>query len=108
MKNREQILTDIFNSKIVEHFAVKVDFCSDTQREEFCAEMYALFCEIDESKLVELWEKDELYFYIIKILRTQTFDKYSDYNKKYNNASEKRAGFEIIYTDSIGIYKEDI
>lgn len=80
--NRSEIINEVVNNGIIEKYARSITFKDLYYKEEFIQLLYLILCEIPEDKLIKLYKKKELYFYLIKICKNQFFNKYSTFNSQ--------------------------
>lgn len=85
MDKREKILTEVYNSKIVDKMAKKLYYRLRNQTEDYISFIYETICTLDEDKLIKLYDKGELYFYIVSICKNQVVNDKSDYNRLMEN-----------------------
>lgn len=90
LNERNAIISELINSKIIDKFVSSVAFSGKYWREEFTQEIYKIICEIKPSRLIELYNKGCLYFYIVKCCRNQFFNKESYYNRHINRSKFKQ------------------
>lgn len=77
---RKDIINEVVTSGIIEKYTRSIVFKDSYYKEEFIQLMYLILCEIPEDKLIKLYKKNQLYFYLIRICKNQFFNKYSTYN----------------------------
>lgn len=83
--NRDNIIQFIVTSKIVEKLANRFASLLGNNKEDYIQELYLMILTIPEDKLISLYSRNELIYYIISIARNQAVYKKSDFNKIYNN-----------------------
>lgn len=84
LEKRNKIITELINSKLIEKYSKSVTFNGKYWREEFTQELYRMVCEIKPTKLIQLYETNVLYFYLIKCCKNQFFNKKSYFNRHIN------------------------
>ena len=82
MKTREYILTEVYNSNILNKMANKYASKLKGDIDDFVSHCLLIICEIPEDKLVRLYEQGQLYFYIVKITNNQCWNSGSTFNRE--------------------------
>lgn len=82
---REDILNYLLSQKLIEKLASRFSSQIGQNKQDYIQDMYLTLCEIDEKKLMHLFEKGELIYYIISICRNQAVYKKSKFNQTYNS-----------------------
>lgn len=98
--NREQIITEIYNSNLFEKMASRYSTKLGGLKEDWIQHLYLTLCEIPEDKLVELYNKKELNYYLYYIGKAACFNDNSDFNKLH------KGRLDIVYSIDDENYKE--
>lgn len=82
MDRKNQIITDIHNSGLL------VELCTNmgvkaNDIDDLIQEIYLIIAEYDEDRIVEMWEKSQLKFFLVRVISNQYFSKNSPFYKKY-------------------------
>lgn len=86
---RNRIIEDIYNEKIIERCTAKYSKKMKGNIEDVVQDIYMMIMEMDEEKLLNLYNKNELTYYVLTICRNQCTNKYSKSNKKYQTNVKK-------------------
>lgn len=84
--SRDEILTEFWESKSVNEAFEKmqpVELQADLK-----AEVFLILCEMDESKLIGLYERNELKYYMVRIMLNMIKSDRSTFFKNYRNYVE--------------------
>lgn len=57
--------------------------------EDFCQYIYEILCGMKEQQVVELYEKKQLDYYLLRIIRVQALSPKSAFNKLYDRNTTK-------------------
>ena len=87
MKTKNDIITEIYNTKFIQKVCSKyvTYFPNEDDRDDFEQELYLTLLNMTDEKLQGLYERKELYNYILTVIKNQIVNPKSKYNKKYNN-----------------------
>lgn len=96
---RSDVINEVVNSGIIEKYARSITFKDSYYKEEFIQLMYLILCEIPEDKLIKLYKKNQLYFYLVRICKNQFFNKYSTYNTQME-FNDRTVNLEQFYSFS--------
>lgn len=82
MDRKNQIITEIHNSGLL------VELCNNmgvraNDIDDLIQEIYLIIAEYDEDRIVEMWEKSQLKFFLVRVISNQYFSKNSPFYKKY-------------------------
>lgn len=83
--SREDILKYLLSQKLIEKLASRFYSQLGTNKQDYIQEMYLIICEIPENKLIHLFERGELIYYIISICRNQAVYTKSKFNQMFNS-----------------------
>lgn len=64
--NKQQIINKIYNEKWLQEITAQYILDSDL-KEDFIQEMYTILLEYSEDKLIELYNKNQLKYFLIRI-----------------------------------------
>lgn len=79
--NKNDIITEIYNSNLFEKMASTYEAKLGCNREDWIQHMYLFTCEIPEEKLLDLYEKKELNYYLFYVGKASCFNPNSEFNK---------------------------
>lgn len=69
---KNQIIQQVYDSHIVIKVAKRyLSYIQSGNLDDFCQHIYLILCELPESKLQELYEKEQLPYYIFYICKAQ-------------------------------------
>ena len=69
---KNQIIQQVYDSHIVVKVAKRyITYITQGNLDDFCQHIYLILCELPESKLQELYEKEQLPYYIFYICKAQ-------------------------------------
>ena len=69
---KNQIIQQVYDSHIVVKVAKRyLSYIQSVNLDDFCQHIYLILCELPESKLQELYEKEQLPYYIFYICKAQ-------------------------------------
>ena len=68
---KNQIIEEIYHSNIVLKVAKRYSSYIQGNLDDFCQHIYLTLCELPESKLQELYDKEQLPYYIFYICKAQ-------------------------------------
>ena len=77
---RDKILSEVYSDDLYRQYAA--EFYPQLV-DEICSELFLILCEMDEDKLIALYNNNELKYYNIVIIKNMIFYKYSSFNKMY-------------------------
>lgn len=83
MINRDDIINYIYKLRVVEKSATRFASVLGNYKDDFIQYIYLQILEIEESKLIELFSKGELVYYILAICRNNALGKYSAFFKEH-------------------------
>lgn len=105
MDRKNQIITEIYQSKML------VEICRNmgiraNDIDDLTQEVYLILAEYDTDKIVEMWEKSQLKFWLVRIITNQYFSKNSPYYKNYKKYYQLIDG-NIVNEENDEEYSED-
>ena len=77
---RDDILTEVYNSQVLNKMANKYISRLKGNTDDFISHCLLILCEMDEAKLVKLYNDKQLYFYIIRVCTNQAVNQSSTFN----------------------------
>lgn len=83
--DRDKIIQEIYHSELVDKVTSSFSSWLKNNKEDFVQEIYLMILQIPEDRLISLYTKGDLYFYIVRIMKNQCFYYKSVFNKKYND-----------------------
>lgn len=81
--DRQTVLNYIYETKIIERIASAYWSKIGEYKEDFIQYIWLLICEIPEDKLIELFDKGQLNFYVFSIARNQAWNDKSSFYQLY-------------------------
>lgn len=84
LMNKHQIVNELAKNKVVEKLISKK---TTEHVRDLAQDIYIVLLEKPEEKIVELYNKNELIFFISAIVRNQVFSTTSGYYKQYKSTS---------------------
>lgn len=98
---KNDILIYIFNNKLLNDAIRNI---SGTKYDEFRSHLLMIMCEYDEDKLIELYLRNELDWFCLKIMTNQMRSKTSSWHKEYRNCGQPES-IDIISYDNFDRFK---
>jgi hypothetical protein len=83
---KNEIITEYWNSKEVNQAFAKMQ--PEELQYDLKAEVFLVLCEMDESKLAGMYERNELRFYIVRTMLNMIKSDRSTFYKNYRNFNE--------------------
>lgn len=80
---KNDIITEIYNSNLFEKMASTYNSKLGYYKEDWIQHMYLVACEIPEEKLIDMYNKGELNYYLFYIGKASCFNPNSDFNKTH-------------------------
>lgn len=93
MMTKNQIIEELFNGKNFNDCINKME--PDYLREELKMEVALIICEWPEDKIIGLHERNELVFYVVRVILNQIQSDSSPFYKKFRTASG-----EVVYEEN--------
>ena len=78
---RDQIITEVYNSDMIKNISNVYRSILGNYRKDFISYMYELLCNIPEEKLIQLYNDQQLNYYLYYIGKAQSNNKNSDFWK---------------------------
>lgn len=97
--NKWEVIDELSKNATVERIVYKLLPCSKNQfdsPEDLIQDIYLLLLEKDDTLIVNLHNKGELGYYILKIARNQLLSKNSPYYTKYIKFGSNSDGLEKV------------
>ena len=102
-KNYKQICRNIVHSQSLFDFQTDSYVENDYLSDELYSEFLLSLCEIDENKLIDLYKKDELRFYLVRIIVNQ----YKSNSSRYYRQIKKKYTKIIDYSVYLEEFNDD-
>lgn len=100
MMNSRNIINELAKNCVVEKFVKKyTDFANNPYIEDLVQDIYVSLMEKENSFIQNLYKKNELDYFIIKMIKNNLYSSTSPFYKKYQQ-------FRAI-TDSIGDFSDE-
>lgn len=77
-----KILTELYTNGVIKEMCENMRVTSN-DIDDFMSELYLILLEYDPAKIVELYEKNQLRYFIVGIISRQYNSKTSPFYKKY-------------------------
>lgn len=77
-----QIVSELCNDGVVEELCDNMNI-SPFYRDDLVQEIYCILLDYNEDKIVEMYEKKQLKFFIVRIIQNQYMSNNSPFFKKY-------------------------
>lgn len=81
--NKNEIITEIYNNNLIEKLSNTFTSKIGLYKEDFTQHLYLILCEIPEEKLIGLYERKELDYYLYYISKAQAFNDKSEFWKEH-------------------------
>lgn len=85
MTKRDDVINYLYNKQLIPKLGSTFISQLGINREDFEQELWLIILEIPEDKLIELYDKKQLDWYILSVARNQVVNDKSTFNKKYNS-----------------------
>ena len=82
MDGKNKIIEDIYKSKVIDNLLKNMGV-SANDVDDLKQEIAVILLEYDEKKIIEMYEKKQLKYFIVQIIKYQYFSNTSPYYKKY-------------------------
>lgn len=79
--NRDEIINYIIKLKVIEKASLRYASMLYDYRDDFIQQVYLQILQMPEDKLLELFNKNELIYYILAVCRNNAINQYSDFAK---------------------------
>lgn len=76
---REEIIEEIANARYVEQLAKNICHSSAPEIDDLAQIVYEILLTYDEQKIVELYDNNQLGFFIVRVIKNQYFSNTSPY-----------------------------
>lgn len=81
---KNNILDELYRSEFMESFLSKIT--SDHYlKEDLRQELFLILCKMNDKKIIDLYENNELKYYVIRIAKNNYHSSTSPFHKKYRN-----------------------
>lgn len=104
MKNR--IIKELATNKVVEELCCNMG-AEQAYLDDLVQEIYLILLEYNEDKLIKMFERKQLKFFIVRIIMNQYFSKNSPFYKKYKMYDQKQDYNKEIETEEDEFDTED-
>lgn len=82
-KTKNEIIEELARGKVVEKFVHNAAKTSAPELDDLAQDIYLILLQMDEEKLVKLYEKKQLSFWVARIIMNQYFSVTSPFYTKY-------------------------
>lgn len=82
MFNKNDIIEEIARNKLIEELMKNMGI-KDNDKDDLMQEIYLVLLVYDEDKIIELYNNNQLKFFIVRIIQNQYFSKNSRYFMQY-------------------------
>lgn len=90
-----EIVDALAKERRVEQLAQRVTHASSERLKDLCQIVYEALIKTREDRLTDLWENEEINFYIIRIIRNQWQSGRSDFHKEMREFSRRANELQI-------------
>lgn len=104
MKNR--IIKKLATNKVVEELCCNMGV-EQAYLDDLIQEIYLILLEYNEDKLIKMFERKQLKFFIVRIIMNQYFSQNSPFYKKYKMYDQKQDYNKEIETEEDEFDTED-
>lgn len=80
---RDQIIIEVYNNGMIKNISNVYKSILGSYRNDFISHMYEILCNIPEEKLIQLYNDQQLNYYLYYIGKAQSNNKNSDFWKLY-------------------------
>lgn len=95
--NINDIVTIYFNSGKLKTLCAWCIFPDIDTQNDFIQELYIILLEYkDQQKIIDMYNRGELDYFLIRIIKTQYMSRTSTWYKKYGKYTENRTEIELI------------
>lgn len=93
---KNEILSELAKEKFIENTLKNISKGSFKNIDDLSQDLYLKLLEKDEDKIVDLYEKKQLNYFIVKMITTNLFSPRSDYAYDYKKWDDKRTDLSTI------------
>lgn len=86
---KQQIISQLAEGKVVEEIIKNATKCNDLDFSDLAQDLYLSLLLKDEKKIQEMFENDQLNFYIAKMVRNNWYSTTSPFYTMYKKFKEK-------------------
>ena len=104
MKNR--IVNELAKNKVVETMCVNFGV-EQAYFDDLVQEIYLIILEYDDNKIINMYEKNQIKFFITRIIKNQYFSKNSPFYKKYKTYDQRQDNNKQVETEEDEFDTED-
>lgn len=94
MPNREQIITDIYNSKELKEVISKMN--PQSLRDDLLSEVMLVVCQLDEERLFKMHEEGYLKYYVIRTILNMVRSNDSTFHNKFRLIHSELNGIDVL------------
>ena len=91
--NREQIITEIYNSKELKEVINKMN--PQNLRDDLLSEVMLVVCQLDEERLFKMHQEGYLKYYVIRTILNMVRSNDSSFHSKFRQIKEELKGIDI-------------
>lgn len=104
--NREQIITEIYNSKELKEVINKMN--PQNLRDDLLSEVMLVVCQLEEGRLFKMHQEGYLKFYVIRTILNMIRSNDSSFHNKFRQIKEELKGIDIKDIDESEILEEEL
>lgn len=82
---KDEVINYLLNKQLIERLGTTFQSYLGNDVQDFVQDMWEIVLNIPEEKLVGLYERKELDYYLLKIAKLQAVNENSKFHKLYNN-----------------------
>lgn len=106
MDRTNNIINELAKEKTVETLCTNMGV-EQAYLDDLVQEIYLILLEYDEDKLIKMYERKQLKFFIVRIIMNQYFSKNSPFYKKYKMYDQRQDYNKEIETEEDEYNTED-
>lgn len=106
MDRKNNIINELAKEKTVETLCTNMGV-EQAYLDDLVQEIYLILLEYDEGKMIKMYERKQLKFFIVRIIMNQYFSKNSPFYKKYKLFDQRQDYNKEIETEEDEFDTED-
>lgn len=106
MDRKNNIINELAKEKTVETLCTNMGV-EQAYLDDLVQEIYLILLEYDEGKMIKMYERKQLKFFIVRIIMNQYFSKNSPFYKKYKLYDQRQDYNKEIETEEDEFNAED-
>ena len=106
MDRKDKIITELAKEKAVETMCINMGV-EQAYFDDLVQEIYVILLEYDDNKIINMYEKNQIKFFITRIIKNQYFSKNSPFYKKYKMYDQRQDNNKQVETEEDEFDTED-